>query len=155
MIKSLILALFLFVTIPFSSNNGIENNNVITEISDPVHYRDLGSYRQEYSDGSVIHVDAFIIKKLNHTGAYTNYRYQYELTLKSQSVHNGYYTQTWLYGARFYYNGQEISYNQYPNGATLYIGTAPTGVYSWFTSEEEIAKFTVSWVNAAYEPRTR
>ena len=154
MIKSLILGLFLFITMPFSSNTN-EHDDIITEINDPVYYRNLGAYHQDYADGSSIHVEAYIMKKLNRTGAYTNYKYQYELTLKSESIHNGYYTQTWLYNARFFYNGQEISYNQYPNGATLYVGTAPTGVYSWFTSEEQIAKFTLSWSSAAYEPRVK
>lgn len=147
--KIFINILLLFSFLLFSFIN-------IKENSDPQQiYRDLGSYRQEYNDGSILQVDAYIIKKRNNSNQYSKYLYEYQLTLVSKSQHNGYYTQTWLYGCRFTYNGNEISYNQYPNGATLYISTSPTAVYSWYTSEEEIAKFMISWSSAVYEPRVR
>lgn len=140
-----------------SANNVTNSNeNIVKIVNDQNQgylYRDLGTYHYNHPDGSTIRVKAYIWKRPNSSGYYSEHRYEYVLTAISESVFQGKYTQTWLYNNRIYYNGQEITQQQYPNGFTTYINTIPTIVYSIYTSDENIPAFTMQWGNSAYENR--
>ncbi len=116
-------------------------------------YRTLGTYTLQMTDGSLVSVHAYIWKRTNHTGIYKQYKYEYILTAVSKSIHNGELTKTWLYGTRVYLDNNELTYNQHPNGVTIYVDLRATAIYNWYTSEENIGKFYFRWESAAYEPR--
>lgn len=116
-------------------------------------YRDLGYYNYNYQDGTYLKVHAYVWKQPNRTGYYPQYKYEYVLTAVSESWNGTRVAETWLYNNRIYYNSQEISYNQFPNGLTTYVQTSPTSVYSWFTSDENIGTFGMHWGSAIYENR--
>lgn len=116
-------------------------------------YRDLGYFNYPYADGTYIKMRAYIWKQPNRSGYYPQFKYEYVLVAQSESWNGVRVTETWLYNNRIYYNGNEISYNQFPNGLTTYVATTPTSVYSWFTSDENIGNFSMSWGSSAYENR--
>lgn len=140
-----------------SSVNSFEKNlydNTVKDKQDNGHiYRDLGYYTHYFSNGTYIKFRAYILKRLNKTGHYSQFKYVYELTAQSESYNGTRVTQTWLYNNRVYYNGKELTYHQFPHGMTTYINTSPTPIYSWFTSDVEISAFWMEWSNSVYENR--
>ena len=116
-------------------------------------YRSLGTYALQMQDGSLISVEAYIWKRPNNSGIYKQFKYEYVLTAVSRSVHNGQLTKTWLYGTRVFLDNNELTYNQYPNGVTVYVDLGATAIYNWYTSAEDIGTFYFKWGSSAYEPR--
>jgi hypothetical protein len=131
----------------------VEPKNVI-ELSDQGYmYRSLGTYALRMQDGSLISVDAYIWRRPNNSGIYVQYKYEYVLTAVSRSVHKNQLTRTWLYGSRVFLDNSELTYNQHPNGFTVYVDLNATAIYNWYTNDENIGKFYFTWVSSAYEPR--
>lgn len=153
----LILIFFLFTSFGLSTEpKKINTPNLNTELSDQEFiYRTLGTYTLQMQDGSLVSVEAYILRRANNSGIYTQYKYEYVLTAVSRSVHNGQLTKTWLYNTRVYLDKSELTLSQYPNGVTIYVNTSPTPIYNWYTSEENIGQFFFKWAASAYEPRIR
>lgn len=119
-------------------------------------YRNYGTvYIQNFPDGSVIQLDAYIWKQLNNSGYYSHLKYMYTLTAVSKSVHQGYYTQTWLYGNRIFYNGIDYTAQEFPQGMTTYVQTYPTAIYTIYSNDEHIPAFGMQWQSSAYENRIK
>ena len=120
-------------------------------------YRDYGTWSIQV-EGNTVGVRAYITKEKIYTEAkkqeYTKeaQRYRYELYLESKSVYRGERTSTWLYGARVYINGREVTYQNYPNGITLSAGTEPTLIY-WYEVSMADLEMAITWENAIYENR--
>ena len=151
----LIIIFFLFTSFGLSTKNlNSEISNPNTELSDQGFvYRTLGTYTLQMADGSLVSVEAYIWRRPNTTGIYKQFRYEYVLTAISRSVHNNQITKTWLYNTRVFLDNNELTYNQYPNGVTIYVNTSPTSIYNWYTSDENIGTFYFKWASSAYEPR--
>jgi hypothetical protein len=79
--------------------------------------------------------------------------YRYELYLKSNSIYNGDTTSTWIYGARVFINGVEVTKEKFPNGFMISIEPKPTLIYWYETKREENINFYVKWESAVYENR--
>ena len=156
MYKFLLITIFLLFT---SFGLKTENLNSDTsksniQLSDQGSiYRTLGTYSLQMQDGSLISVEAYIWKRPNTSGIYTQYKYEYVLTAISRSVHNGQLTKTWLYGTRVFLDNNELTYNQHPKGVTIYVDLGATAIYNWYTSGEDIGTFYFKWESSAYEPR--
>lgn len=136
----------------------LKNNNISYNQTKKVKdfgyiYRDLGIYKYAFSDNSYIKVHAYIIKRLNGSGYYSNFRYEYVLMAVSASNNGRGITETWLYNNRIYMDNVEISTHQFPNGMTTYISTTPTAIYSWYSNEDEIGIFKMKWESSVYENR--
>jgi hypothetical protein len=115
-------------------------------------FQDLGTFTHQYGPDTKIHLNFYVLKNLNTNGNYPMYRYEYTLVGVSSSQNVGVLTSTWLYQARIYVNGNEVSYPQSPNGFTAYIRTTQTVLYHWYTSDEYI-NYTIKWGDSAYDPR--
>lgn len=114
-------------------------------------YRDLGTYKVNYPDGSSIGIHAYVVKSPNNSGYYAEYGNQFSLVAESTSVYRNYYTETWLYGVRVFMNNVQVTYNQYPNGiASAYIKTTPTVIYNWYTNDNDVGNYYFSWNSSAY-----
>lgn len=116
-------------------------------------YRDLGEYVYNMPHGDRIGVKAYIVKSRNSNQMYSQYKNVFSLVAVSTSISRNYRTDTWLYNTRIYLNGSEISFNQFPYGLTVYVSTEPTSVYYWFTNDEDIGKYYLTWESSAYVPR--
>lgn len=149
--RRLIFILFLFLT-PLSSNEQVYQKTQTQQNVGSL-YLDYGRFNYNFADGTYIRIHAYVWKRLNMTGYYPHFKYEYILTAKSESWNGRRITETWLYNNRIYLGNQEISAHQFPYGLTSYIQTNPTAVYSWFTSEEHIDNFTMAWANAVHENR--
>lgn len=113
-------------------------------------YRDLGTYSVTFADGSVLAIRAYVLKQRNNNDYYGQYQNQFTLVAESKSVSRGYYTETWLYGVRVNLNDIEVSYQQYPQGYTIFVKTTPTVIYNWYTNDNDIGKYTFQWANSQY-----
>lgn len=156
MYKFIIITLFFLLTSFGLSTKKLDGDifNPNTELSDQGYiYRTLGTYNLQMTDGSLISVEAYIWKRPNNSGIYGQFKYEYILTAVSKSVHNRQITKTWLYNTRVFLDNNELTYNQYPNGVTVYVNTSPTAIYNWYTSNENIGTFYFKWGSSAYEPR--
>ena len=80
---------------------------------------------------------------------------RYELYLESRSEYNGKKTSTWIYNARVFINGVEMTKEQFPDGFILSIDVEPTLVYWYETPPVEELALYISWGNAVYETRIR
>lgn len=150
----LIIIFFLFTSFGLSTKKLHSDTSLNIELSDQDYvYRTLGTYTLQMADGSLVSVEAYIWKRLNRSGIYKQHKYEYVLTAVSRSVHNGQLTKTWLYSTRVFLDNNELTYNQYPNGVTVYVNTSPTAIYNWYTSAEDIGTFYFKWSSSAYEPR--
>ena len=115
-------------------------------------YRDLGNFTHVYGPNTKICINFYVYKDFNRNPNFSMYRYEYVLVGLSTSLNSGYLTSTWLYNARVYVNGNEVSYQQNPNGFTAYIRTTHTVLYHWYTNDEQI-NYTIKWGDSAYDPR--
>lgn len=79
--------------------------------------------------------------------------YRYELYLKSNSTYNGDTTSTWIYGARVFINGVEVTKEKFPDGFMISIAPKPTLIYWYETKRDESVDFYVKWESAVYENR--
>lgn len=149
MIRTIILTLLLL----FSFNSLKSEINNPTKENKGYLYRDLGCYSHEFGDHTYIKVCTYIQKKLNTTGKFTEFTYEYQLVAISQSF-NGYeITETWLFGNKIFYENDELTGAQFPNGVTTYINTTPTVIYSWFTNDDNIGMFYMKWSKSTFENR--
>ena len=156
MYKFLLITLFLLLTsfgLTTRISDDVSKSNIELSEQEGYIYRSLGTYALQMQDGSVVSVEAYIWKRPNNSGIYTQYRYEYVLTAVSRSVHNGQLTKTWLYGSRVFLDKEELTYTQYPNGVTVYVDLGATAIYNWYTSAEDIGQFYFTWASSAYEPR--
>jgi len=150
----LIIILFIFTSFGLSTKNLHSEILLNFELLNQGYvYRTLGTYALQMADGSLISVEAYIWKRENNSGIYKQFKYEYVLTAVSKSVHNRQTTKTWLYNTRVFLDNNELTYNQYPNGVTVYVNTSPTAIYNWYTSAENIGVFYLKWESSAYEPR--
>lgn len=115
-------------------------------------YRDLGEYVYNMPNGDKIGVRAYIIKTRN-TNLDNPYKNIFTLVAHSTSLSRGQLTDTWLYHTRVFLNDVEVSYNQFPQGCTLFLSTSQTSVYYWFTNDEDIGKYYLTWASSAYIDR--
>lgn len=79
--------------------------------------------------------------------------YRYELYLKSNSIYNGDTTNTWIYGARVFIDGVEVTKEKFPDGFMISIKSKPTLIYWYETKKDEDIDFYVKWESAVYENR--
>ena len=120
-------------------------------------YKDYGTWSIDV-EGNTVGVRAYITKEKIYTPTKKQQyvqeaqKYRYELYLESKSVYRGERTSTWLYGARVYINGREVTYQNYPEGFTVSIKTKPTMVY-WFEVPMENLDMAITWESAVYENR--
>lgn len=113
-------------------------------------YRDLGEYVYNMPNGDRIGVKAYILKTRN-THINSPYKYIFTLVAQSTSLSRGRLTDTWLYNTRIYLNDMEVSYNQFPEGFTMFLSSSShTNVYYWFTNDEHIGKYYLTWGSSAY-----
>ena len=156
MYKFILITLFFLLTSFGLSTKKLDGDifNTNIELSDQGYvYRTLGTYTLQLADGSLVSVEAYIWKRNNNSGIYKQFKYEYVLTAVSRSVHNGQLTKTWLYNTRVFLDNNELTYNQYPNGVTIYVDLGATAIYNWYTSDENIGTFYFKWASSAYEPR--
>lgn len=113
-------------------------------------YRDLGTYKVNYNDGSSIAIHGYITKGKNNDYYNHQYKNKFVLVAESKSVYGGYYTETWLYGTRVFLNGEEVTVQQYPQGMTAYIKTSPTVIFTWYTNDNDVGKYLMTWEGSAY-----
>lgn len=152
--RFILFILILIITTSFNFVKNDYNTKIKFEVvGGEKIYRDLGTYRHNFYDGTYIMVSAYILKKLNTTGHYPKFKYEYRLVAISKSHNGSRIAETWLYNNRIFLNGIEITRNQFPNGMTTFIDTTPTNIYSWFTSDESIGNLEMRWENSVYENR--
>jgi len=149
-VKAILAFLTLFIGLAIASP---AQTKTLQQPKAPYVYRDLGSYKYDFPDGSSVGVHAYILKGPNNSGYYTQYSNVFILVAESKSVFGGMYKSTWLYGTRVFMNGVEQTAQQYPAGYTAYVKTSPTTIYYWYTNDEEIGKYYFSWESSAYETR--
>jgi len=134
----------------------------------PVHtdkpiYQDFGVWSLQVGNDKVaIHayatletLDKEITNSYAQKSLEPNLIQRYELYLVSESKYNGRLTSTWIYGARVYINGEEVTRKQFPEGFILSIATEPTLVYWYETPPVDGLNIYISWNNAVYETRIR
>ena len=80
-------------------------------------------------------------------------KFHYDLYLTSKSIYLGDTTSTWIYGARIYIDGKEVTADQFPNGFTASIATKPTLIYWYVTNDSSPINLYIKWDNATYENR--
>lgn len=115
-------------------------------------YRDLGEYVYNMPNGDKIGVRAYILKTRN-TNINNPYKNIFTLVAHSTSISSGQLTDTWLYQTRVFLNGVEVSFNQFPEGCTVFLSTSQTSVYYWFTNDEDVGKYYLTWASSAYVSR--
>lgn len=117
---------------------------------------DLGTWNKSLSTINKISVSSYVTKQKILT--YTDYaqkqktvsslpKYRYELILTSSSICGGELNKTWIYGAKIFINGCEVTHDQFPNGFTAIIETKPTTVY-WYESNTDGINIKISWQNS-------
>lgn len=119
-------------------------------------YRDYGTWSIQV-EGNTVGVRAYVTKEKIYTKTKNQYieqvqKYRYELYLESKSVYQGTSTTTWLYNARVFINGREVTYQNYPQGFTVSAGIKPTLVY-WYEVAMGELEMAITWENAIYENR--
>lgn len=138
--------------------NGQTMNRAVE--SKPV-YKDYGAWSIQAEDGQV-GVRAFITKERVYDVEQKQYakeltdttpKYRYELYLESKSIYRGEPTSTWLYKARVFINGREVTYMNYPDGFTVNVTVKPTLVY-WYEVPMIDLDMAITWESAIYENRT-
>ena len=115
-------------------------------------YQHLGSFNYQHTYNTNVGVSAYVTKHHNINKAYAAYKYVFHLKLISSSHNNGVLTSTWLYNARVFIDGNEVTYQQSPYGFTSYIRTTETIVYTWYTNNEHVS-YGINWSSAVYDPR--
>lgn len=115
-------------------------------------YQDFGTWSVPYNNNT-IGIHGYVTREIYMNEKEGIKFYRYELILVSKSKYNGYNTSTWLYGARVYINGDEITKSQFPDGFTMNVGIEPTLIY-WYKSPVNVKiNFYIKWEDAVYEPR--
>jgi hypothetical protein len=76
-------------------------------------------------------------------------KYRYELVLLSESKYNNEITKTWIYNAKIFIDGIEVTREQFPDGFTALINVEPTIVY-WYVSSRDILDMKITWKNSIY-----
>lgn len=142
LIKNILLSFLLIL--------GISNE---INAQDGQNYMDLGLYTYSFSDGTSIGIHGYVVKSLNNSGHYPEYKYCYILVCDSKSVYNRRYTSTWLYTVRVFLNGSEVSAKQYPYGFSIYVKTTPTPIYYWYTNDEFLRDYYLTWGSSAYDTK--
>jgi uncharacterized membrane protein len=141
---------------------------LFTKGQHPIHtekpiYQDFGTWSLDVGNDKVaIHAYATIeLIEKEVTNSYAQKEMmptlvqRYELYLISESIYDGEATSTWIYGARVFINGDEVTKKQFPEGFILSVGTEPTLVYWYETPPVEGLAIYISWNNAVYETRIR
>lgn len=80
--------------------------------------------------------------------------YKYEVYLKSNSIFKGDTVSTWIYGAKVFIDGFEITKEKFPEGFMMLIEKKPTLIYWYETASPEKLNFNVEWESAVYENRS-
>lgn len=115
-------------------------------------YLDYGTWSIPHGN-NLIAVRAYVTREVFYEKQ-SNY-YRYELILESKSRYSGYLTKTWLYNARVFINGVEVTRDQFPQGFIASIGVEPTMIYWYKTPINTNIRFYIEWKDAIYEPRIR
>lgn len=119
-------------------------------------YRDYGTWSIQV-EGNTIGVHAYVTRERIYPQTKNQYiqeaqKYRYELYLESKSIFRGSSTSTWLYGARVFINGREVTYQNYPQGFTVAVAIEPTLIY-WYEVSMDNLEMAITWENAVYENR--
>jgi hypothetical protein len=123
-----------------------------------VTYEKYDEFDREITPVNKINITSYVTKQNILT--YVNYeqiqktvselpKYRYELVLISKSLYNNKITKTWIYGAKVFIDGVEVTRQQFPNGFTAIIETEPTVIYWYETSSDKI-DFKITWENSIY-----
>lgn len=150
--KRITILLFLFLnTLIINSQSSVSSG----------HYQDFGVWSYSIDNNNMISVNGYVKREKIFEYSNRNVKketisdlplYKYELILVSNSIHNGEKTSTWLYNARIYINGSEITKEQFPNGFLISVDTKPTIIY-WYESSRSDINFKISWDSSVHEPR--
>ena len=115
-------------------------------------YQHLGNFNYTFNNNTNVGLSSYVTKHYNQDSNYNTYRYVFYLKMISTSHNNGVLTSTWLYNAKVFVNGNEVTFQQSPQGFTSYVRTTETIVYSWYTNDENI-NYSITWGNVVYDPR--
>jgi hypothetical protein len=146
--KNIGILLFIFVII--SLNAQVYSKKLV--------YKNYGTFNYEISLDTKIVISSFVTRQdiLTHPdyndaqkNVTTIPKYRYELILISNSIYNKKITKTWIYGAKIFVDGKEISDERFPSGFTAIIEIQPTTIY-WFETNKENVDITITWESSTY-----
>jgi hypothetical protein len=122
--------------------------------SKSVTVKDFGTWDKTVSPANKISISSYVTKQKILAGISQNTvtsspKYRYELILQSNSVYDGKLTKTWIFGARVFIDGLEVTREQSPDGFVAIINTEPTIIFKYDSSLDTI-NIKITWKSSRY-----
>lgn len=116
-------------------------------------YKNYGKFNRVVTPTNKIAITSYITKQriLEHANYQQKVKtvsespkYRFELVLTSESKYDGKLTKTWIYNAKVFVDGVEVTRDQFPNGFTAIIETTPTIIY-WYETSNDTVDIKITW----------
>jgi hypothetical protein len=150
MMKKLVIIILLFFAFALTAKAQLYDKSVIVE--------DFGKFVREVSPTDKISISSYVTKQKILINVNVKQiqkkvpelpKYRYELVLQSNSIYDGNLTKTWIYGAKVFIDGLEVSREQSPDGFTAIINIKPTVIFRYESSMDSI-NIKITWKSSNY-----
>jgi hypothetical protein len=121
-------------------------------------YADYGNWSYEISKSEMLSISSFAtVQRILSCPNYEQKRktvaslpkYRYELYLISGSKLNNTSVKTWIFNAKIYINGIEMTFQQFPKGFTALINTDDTLIY-WYETDNNRIDIKIMWESSNF-----